>query len=160
MNVQSNPSGGPLEAPGPNPETRAPNGSASPPFGAAPAPAPAPAPYFQYPAPGQPFSPGWGAAPVPAPVPGQAPKTPAPLVLGILSMVFAIIPVIGIALAVFGLVSAAKQRRNGCSTMCVIGLLLSMVVVAAVVGRLGRLQEKAYRHCYRHAYYNYGYYGY
>lgn len=92
------------------------------------------------------------------PAAGFIRKTATPLVLGILSMVFSIIPIIGIVLAICGLVPAVRQKRNGCITMCILGLLFSMILVALGTWNYGEEQQRWYRFIHSNYYYNSYYY--
>ena len=91
--------------------------------------------------------------------PQQPPRTAAPVVLGILSMILSFIPIVGFILAICGLVSASKQKRGGCIALCVIGLILS--VIFSIIGAIQGAQQYGYSQpSYRSSSYNSYYYGY
>ena len=77
-----------------------------------------------------------------AQVNGKTPDTSsAPLVLGIASLITWLLPIIGLPVSVIGLVISVKRSRNGCLTMSVIGVVLSLInaIVGAVLGSQGKL---------------------
>lgn len=76
------------------------------------------------------------------PIDNTAPDTSlAPLILGIVSLVAWLIPIIGLPVSIFGVVLSAKRNRNGCLTMSIIGVVLSLLnaIVGAVLGSQGKL---------------------
>ena len=73
---------------------------------------------------------------------GTSPDTsPAPLVLGIVSLITWLIPIIGLPVSIMGIVLSAKRNRYGCLTMSIIGTVLSLLnaIVGAVLGSQGKL---------------------
>lgn len=67
--------------------------------------------------------------------------SPAPLILGIASLITWLFPLIGLPVSIFGIVISAKRNRNGCLTMSIIGAVLSLLnaIVGAVLGSQGKL---------------------
>ena len=67
--------------------------------------------------------------------------SPAPLVLGIASLITWLFPLVGLPVSIFGVVISAKRNRNGCLTMSIIGAVLSLLnaIVGAVLGSQGKL---------------------
>ena len=60
----------------------------------------------------------------------------APLVLGILSLITWLIPIIGLPVSITGIALSAKHNRNGCLALNVIGALLSLLnfIFALMIG--------------------------
>jgi hypothetical protein len=72
--------------------------------------------------------------------PADSSKGVASLVLGILSIIFSMVPLLGLILAILGIVFAAKQKKIGPSRAAtaglitsIIGLVLSLLWVCALI---------------------------
>ena len=61
--------------------------------------------------------------------------TPIPLILGVVSLIAWLIPIVGLPVSICGVVCSAKNGQNGCLAMSIIGFVLALInsIVGAVI---------------------------